>query len=408
MERSVQPWPLPTINGLRANIDTNPDFQRPPVWRKSQKQLLIDTILRGYDIPKVYWRKIGQDQYEVVDGQQRIRAIWGFMEGEFCLPDDAGLIDGENVAGASYRTLPSSLRIRFDTYSLEIVIVSNVNQDEVQDMFLRLQSGTPLNAQEKRNAYSGQMRDFVKQLADESQFFHSVAFNNTRYAHDHVAAQLTRLAIAGGPTNIKNLDLNKMYEEHRSFDSQSASAKSVRRVLRILLDVFPEETPEMERYNVVALYCVISEILENHVIAEIQSDLKGWFLDFEERRREEEENSAEDASAEWLAYKDKISHSNDAEESIRFRMDFMLKDLFGCFPHLTRKDGQRGFSHAQRLAVFRKSRGYCQAKIACQGEHLAWSNWHCDHIEAWSKGGKTTVENGQATCPACNLAKGDA
>jgi hypothetical protein len=37
---------------------------------------------------------------------------------------------------------------------------------------------------------------------------------------------------------------------------------------------------------------------------------------------------------------------------------------------------------------------------------LTWDNWHCDHRVAWSKGGLTTVENGQAACPPCNLMKG--
>ena len=40
-------------SGLRDSINTNPDYQRPPVWTRSQKQLLIDTILRNYEIPKL-------------------------------------------------------------------------------------------------------------------------------------------------------------------------------------------------------------------------------------------------------------------------------------------------------------------------------------------------------------------
>ena len=61
---------LPTVFGRKDNIDTQPDYQRPPVWSTSQKRLLIDTILRNYDIPKMYWRQISEkpDKYEVVDG----------------------------------------------------------------------------------------------------------------------------------------------------------------------------------------------------------------------------------------------------------------------------------------------------------------------------------------------------
>ena len=56
MELKKDNWPLMTVYGIKDRVNTNPDFQRPAVWGLAQKQLLIDTILRGYDIPKFYWR----------------------------------------------------------------------------------------------------------------------------------------------------------------------------------------------------------------------------------------------------------------------------------------------------------------------------------------------------------------
>ena len=50
MKTSKKAWPLATVFGLRDSINTNPDYQRPPVWTRSQKQLLIDTILRNYEL----------------------------------------------------------------------------------------------------------------------------------------------------------------------------------------------------------------------------------------------------------------------------------------------------------------------------------------------------------------------
>ena len=167
MKSSKKPWPLNTTFGIRSRINTNPDFQRPAVWTTAQKQLLIDTILRDYDIPKLYWRKVGSkpDTYDVVDGQQRLRAIWEFFDGKFSLPKDAEPVDGYAVAGCAHATLPDDLRIRFDVYALDVVILEDTDEDEVREMFLRLQNGTSLKAQEKRNAYAGAMRDFVHQLA---------------------------------------------------------------------------------------------------------------------------------------------------------------------------------------------------------------------------------------------------
>ena len=125
-------------------------------------------------------------------------------------------------------------------------------------------------------------------------------------------------------------------------------------------------------------------------------------------RRKQEDKAEDDSSAdpEWLSYKEKISHSTDAADSIRFRMDFMLKRLLEAYPSLSPKDNTRSFTSQQKLAVYRRDKGCCQICIKCKGERVAWDDWHCDHRKAWSKGGKTIVDNGVVACAACNLAKG--
>src|SRR3546814_14242446 len=89
MKMKKHPFAIPTVCKMQNRIDPTPDYQRPPAWSRKQKQLLMDTILRNYDIPKFYWRKVNRAdgvQYEVVDGQQRLRAIWEFEADEFPLP----------------------------------------------------------------------------------------------------------------------------------------------------------------------------------------------------------------------------------------------------------------------------------------------------------------------------------
>ena len=143
MKTSKKPWPLATVFGLRDSINTNPDYQRPPVWTRSQKQLLIDTVLRNYEIPKLYWRvaNLSGPRYDVVDGQQRLRTVWEFCQGKFKLPKDADPVEGHKIAGLTYERLPHQLRIRFDTYALDIVEIDDADEDEVREMFLRLQNG---------------------------------------------------------------------------------------------------------------------------------------------------------------------------------------------------------------------------------------------------------------------------
>src|SRR5215469_683971 len=408
MEISKKPWPVLSVCGIKSRIDTNPDFQRPPVWSRSQKQLLVDTILRGYDIPKLYWRKTstGPDKYDVVDGQQRLRAIFEFHGGDFPLPKDSDPIDGLTLSKLKYADLPDELRLRFDTYSLDVIVLSQTDEDEVREMFLRLQNGTTLKAQERRNAYPGKMRDSIKTLASHP-FFGNCGFANSRYTFDLVAAQITAIELNGGPCNVKNANLNTMYQDQADFDVNSSKAKKIRRVLDYLLKSFPDKAPELERYSVISLYSMVSHCLERYVMQDQHQALHDWFIAFESKRAQEEFLPEDNRDAELLAYKERTSHSTDAEDSIAWRQEFLLRKFFETVPDIELKDDQRLFSHEQRLAIFRRDQGFCQVKLKCEGLKCEWDAWEADHVKPWSKGGKTIVANGQVACIPCNSAKQD-
>ena len=407
MDISKKPWPILSVCGIKARIDTNPDFQRPPVWSRGQKQLLIDTILRGYDIPKLYWRKTGAapDRYDVVDGQQRLRAIFEYQAGEFGLPKDSEQIDGLDVAKLKYVDLPDDLRLRFDTYSLDVIVLSETDEEEVREMFLRLQNGTTLKAQEKRNAMAGEMRRFIKDLAAHT-LFEKCGFGNSRFTFDLLAAQMTALELNGGPCNIKNANLNAMYREQEDWDVSSPKAKKVKRVLDYLAQSFPEKTPELERFSVVSLYSLVSHCLERYVMQGRHDALRSWFLEFEADRMKQEALPEDERDPEFLSYKERTSHSTDSEDSLEWRQDFLLRKFFEAVPDIALRDDQRLFSREQRLAIFRRDKGLCQVKVKCSGTKCEWDAWEADHVVAWSNGGRTLVENGQIACLPCNSSKG--
>ncbi len=406
MEISKKPWPILSVCGIKKRIDTNPDFQRPAVWSRSQKQLLIDTILRGYDVPKLYWRKIASnpDKYDVVDGQQRLRAIFEYQNGEFPLGKDCDPID-DNPSKLKYQDLPDDLRLKFDTYSLDVIVLNATGEEEVREMFLRLQNGTTLKAQERRNAMPGNMRAFVKQLGAHP-FFKNCGFSDSRFTFDHVAAQLTAIELNGGPCNVKNSNLNSMYEEQVAFDAASPKAKKIKKVLDYLLETFSEKTPELERYSVMSLYSLISHCMEKYVMQGRQQELYKWFIDFEAKRATEEKLPEDQRDSEFLSYKERTSHSTDAQDSLEWRQEFLLRKFFEQVTDIQPKDNQRLFSHEQRLAIFRRDLGLCKVKAKCDGVKCEWDAWEADHITAWSRGGKTTVANGQVACLPCNSSKG--
>lgn len=412
MQMNKKSWAVPTVCTLEPKIDATPDYQRPPAWSLKQKQLLMDTILRGYDIPKFYWRKVnrGDINFEVIDGQQRLRTIWEFRRGDFSLAKDSDPIGDQNVSGLKFMQLPPELIMAFDTYQLDVVEIVDGgadDDDEVRDMFLRLQNGTTLKAQEKRNAMGGAMRDFVKAMAKHP-FFDNCAFSNKRFTFDHVAAQTILIELNGGPTNVKDADLNRVYRDNPAFDASGAQAKKVKRVFDFLLKTFPEKTPELERYNVITLYSLTSLLLDGYVSHDLARPLADWFIAFEAERRHDETLLEDERELSLVEYRRLISQSTDAEESIRARLDMFERRFFAAYPAIEPKDPERGFTHEQRLAIFRRDGGICRVQLTCTGDKVVWGHWHADHKVPHTHGGKTIVENGQVACPACNLKKGAA
>ena len=81
-----------------------------------------------------------------------------------------------------------------------------------------------------------------------------------------MAAQMALLELEGGPANVKNADLNRMYKDHREFNVGGPKVAKIRRTLGYLKELFPQKTPELERYSVVSLYLLVSHLLERYVI----------------------------------------------------------------------------------------------------------------------------------------------
>jgi uncharacterized protein with ParB-like and HNH nuclease domain len=77
----------------KGTLDLQPKYQRNPIWSSAQKCFLIDSIISGCPIPQIYLNVLTKKTtarerstvYEVVDGQQRLRAILEFMRGEWKL-----------------------------------------------------------------------------------------------------------------------------------------------------------------------------------------------------------------------------------------------------------------------------------------------------------------------------------
>jgi uncharacterized protein with ParB-like and HNH nuclease domain len=136
-------------NGL---LELSPDFQRRAVWSEKAKSYLIDTILRGRPIPKILISQRLEESRTirvVVDGQQRLRAIIEFINGDFPI----SRAHNQQLAGKRFAGLSNDLQKEFLKYELGVDLLFSLAYEDILDIFARINSYTvTLNTQELLNA----------------------------------------------------------------------------------------------------------------------------------------------------------------------------------------------------------------------------------------------------------------
>ena len=161
-------------NQSPTQLVLNPKFQRRAVWSPQSKSYLINTILLGLPLPIFFLRqntdpKTKKTVREVVDGQQRLRAIFDFIDNGFQLRK----AQNEEYGGRYFSELPPEVQSEFLSYELTVNVLVDLDDKDVLDIFARLNSyGVKLNNQELINAkYFG----YFKQLV------YSLGFDFTKY-----------------------------------------------------------------------------------------------------------------------------------------------------------------------------------------------------------------------------------
>jgi len=136
-----------------GSLVLSPKFQRRTVWPPKARSFLVDTIIRGLPIPKLYMRQhldleTSGTIHEVVDGQQRIAAVLDFHDDKIRMPADSDIF-----ARLRFSDLPEEARRDFLKYEFSVDLLIDAADADVLDIFARINSySVPLNAQEKRNA----------------------------------------------------------------------------------------------------------------------------------------------------------------------------------------------------------------------------------------------------------------
>ena len=391
------PLPVSTVCAHREWFYINPEYQREgDIWTREDEQYLVDSILKGFDVPKIYLRKIEEKKYEIVDGQQRILTIWKFRDNKLPLK---GRISGNKLDGLRYKDLPEDLVRRFDTFPLHCMILEDYDDEKVRQLFSRLQRGKPLNTAEKLNAFPGSIVPLMREIG-KHHFFNKVAFPISRYRTYHLAA-IFLLLESEGISDISPRNLCDFFQKNRNLNESSSVARKIKRVLRYLGKVFPDKTPEISKNAwLVNLYLLVSDLMDKYVLKGWKKDIDNFYVDF----WNEVENVGWTGKGprNLVKFYDANKSGTTSKKNIETRFKLMKLKFLQKNKDLELLDPNRYFDYYEKVVIYRRDRGICQN---C-GKKVSWKEFEADHIKAHSKGGKTTIENGQVLCSKCNKKKG--
>lgn len=357
--------------GLSGKLTIQPEYQRNYIYAEEGKEAgVITSLLKEYPIGLLYFNKVGDDTYEVLDGQQRITSIGRFIAGKFAVKD-------ANDMEQTFSGLAQSLKDRIMNAPL-LAYICEGEEPEIKDWFRTINiAGIPLNKQEIANAvYSGPFVTLAKEEFSNSQN------SNVQKWSAYVAGNVKRqdfLACALKWVSQDNID--SYMSAHRHEDN----------------------IDELKTYFTTVVDWVSS------VFTDVESEMRGleWGRLYEQHHEQAYDPAVVSAKVQKL-YSDPY-----------------VKDRKGVFEYIlggeteTKLLNVRVFDEATKRAVYARQTAAAKEKGTSNCSYCAighdankskiwnYEDMDADHVSAWSKGGVTDVANCEMLCKSHNRAKGN-
>lgn len=439
METKLTTMTVQNLVELRKNrvATANPEYQRGVVWTPAQQRKLIDSLMRGYQLPVIYLHYVHKDiagmiqqSYEIIDGQQRIEALYLYCEGAFPLynADDShakfpSFLQSKPCpwGGKYFKDLPGDLQSRLLNAELPVASITTEDYNEVRDLFVRLQAGFPLNPQEKRDSYPGAFTDFILGLGGKPEiarypgheFFQTVLGMKPgadRGKTRQLAAQIAILFLERQKSGLDTyVDINAgalddFYYENLDFNQDSLGARRLREILSKLADLFrSRKGPKLRSHDAIHLVLLLDSIWDDYTrswettLSKAQDSFSQALANGARKAKSGEPDEY------WIRYGTWTRNNSDRGESIKRRHQFYSARMTEFMGNLTPKDPRRGFNALEREIIYYRENGKCQV---C-GSVVTWDEAQIHHIIEHAKGGETILENGALVQAHCHP-KGDA
>jgi Protein of unknown function DUF262 len=245
----------------------NPIFQRRPVWSDKAKSYLMDTILRGKPIPKIFIRQrlnvtTKMSVREVVDGQQRLRTILSYIKDGF--PIARG--QHPEYGGMRFSQLPEEVQAAVLSFEIAVDLLINLPDAEILDIFARLNSyAVILNEQEKIN--SSHFGPF-KVLADKIGFDYNEYWTKQgiltsqqilRMQEVNLVADIVIAMVDGIKSKKQIKKFYALYENEFNYDVEDLEFK-FKETTKIIASIFPEGLSSSEFRRVHVYYSLFTAV----------------------------------------------------------------------------------------------------------------------------------------------------
>lgn len=404
-------------------LNLEPGFQRQSVWSERDRIKLIDSILRNYPLPAIFLyrrEEDGQIIYDVIDGKQRLESILMFtgkMRGRFYVKTQLPGNDGTEWVNWN-RLCKLKTQHLITGYRIPVIEVDG-DLGDIIEVFVRINStGKALTPQEKRHAkyFNSSFLKEADGLARryESKFVKMGVLSPgqiTRMKHVELICELMLSVQRGDVINKKSaLDRVMKSDDFGARDIAKASRKTVTALNRVR-SMFPKLrstrfTKVTDFYSLVMLVARFEEeglILTDRRRNRLAWDLLATFSKKVDELREHQRKleTIKPGQELYRSYLQTVLQATD-EYNQRKTRETILRGILGSL--FARKDAQRGFTAEQRRLMW-NSAGNNRCKS--RGKILSWTDFTLDHIDPYSKGGRSRLNNAALMCHACNSSKGN-
>ncbi len=305
------------LTGNRNIIDLDPAFQRGKVWPEKKKELFIDSLIKGWGVPKLYFAvyknsKGDPYKYECIDGKQRLSTVFDFYDNKLKVNLDSNYY--------LYNDLNLKIKEELSKFSFDVEIVEDFKGDELSELFQRLQSGSALNTSEKLKATSGDMSAFIYTLSNDNVFKNKVISKAKRNPHLATMAQVSLLSVKNDIVNLKFNDLLLFLKTYSKFNTNGEEAKKIKNVLAYIDKNFNIDEAGIvftNRAMFVSCFYLISFLMLRGNIKNLK--IKDFFINFSK------DLSSNKSDPDLKDFQIAVVQGADSSTSIKSRHKILLK-----------------------------------------------------------------------------------